>query len=335
MKYKGITYDVGTEYTSGSFSRSGLTREVIEKDIFEIKNNLNCNSVRIYGTKKDLLILATEEALKSGLNVWLSPRLINQDVQTTINFLEEIAKEVEILKSIYGDKEIVFIIAGEATIDLKGFLEGETIYDRIRNISKPSFFIKKAFGIKPKYQEALDNFLDESLLMVRKSFSGKVTYASAMWEIVDWTNFDFVSVNLYKASFNKSFFNKIIRKMKSKGKPLAITEFGCCTYLGADKKGPTGYTILDTTTEPPTFKEKRERDERTQADYIADLLQTFEKEGVAATFIFDFYEQKLTYSSNPGLDYDKASFAVTKSIGENKWKPKKSFSIISEYYRIN
>src|SRR6185437_9620250 len=116
------------------------------------------------------------------------------------------------------------------------------------------------------------------------------------WEIVDWTNFDFVSVNLYKASFNKSFFTKAIRKMKSKGKPLAITEFGCCTYTGADKKGPTGYTVLDTTTEPPTFKEKCQRDEQTQADYISDLLQTFEKEKVDATFIFDFYSQKLTYS---------------------------------------
>lgn len=333
MKYKGITYDVGTEYMLGSLTRSGLTREVIEKDIFEIKNNLNCNSIRIYGTEKHLLILAAEVALKSGLNVWLSPRLINENVQTTINFLEGIAKEVETLKSVYIDKEIVFIIAGEATIDLKGFLEGETIYDRIQNIAKPSFFIKKAFGIKPPYQNAFINFLHQSVLAVRKNFTGKITYASGMWEIVDWTIFDFVSINLYKASFNKSFFNKTIRKMESKGKPLAITEFGCCTYIGADRKGPTGYTVLDTTTEPPIFKEKCERDEQTQADYISDLLQTFEKEKVDATFIFDFYSQNLTHSSNPVLDYDKASFAVTKSIGKNKWEPKKSFYIISDYYK--
>lgn len=333
MKYKGITYDVGTEYTLGNLSRTGLTPEVIEKDIFEIKNNLNCNSIRIYGTRKHSLILATEIALKAGLNVWLSPRLINQNTQTTINFIQDIAKEVETFKSMYRANEIVFIVAGEATIDVKGFSEGETIYDRIQNIAKPFFFIKKALGIKPPYQKAFNNFLQQSFLAVREKFSGKISYASAMWEIVDWTIFDFVSINLYKASFNKSFFDKIIRKMKSKGKPLAITEFGCCTYIGADKKGPTGYMVLDKTTEPPAFKEKCERDEQTQADYISDLLQTFEKEKVDATFIFDFYNQKLTHSSNPDFDYDKASFGVTKSIGENKWEPKKSFYIISDYYK--
>jgi hypothetical protein len=153
-----------------------------------------------------------------------------------------------------------------------------------------------------------------------------------MWETVDWKPFDVVSINLYKASFNKSFFERTIRKMKSNGKPLAITEFGCCTYIGADKKGPTGYTVLDMTTEPPIFKEKCERDEKTQADYIEDLIQTFKKEKVDATFVFDFYMQKLLYNVNPSLDYDKASFAVTKSTGQNRWEPKMSFATVSKLY---
>lgn len=335
MKHKGISYDIGTEYIPGTLTRTELSPELIAKDMFEIKNNLNCNSVRIYGKEKQLLILASEIALRSGLNVWLSPRLINQDAETTIDIIRDIAVEVKILESKYTRQDIVFVVAAEASIDTKGFLVGETIYDRIQNIAKPSFFIKKALGIKPTYQKAFNGFLHNAVLTVRKNFSGKVTYAAAMWEIVDWTIFDFVSINLYKASFNKSFFSSTVKKMKSKGKPLAITEFGCCTYVGADKKGPTGYTVLDTTTNPPTFKEKCERSEKTQADYISDLLQTFEKEKVEATFVFDFYSQQYAFNVNADLDYDKASFSITKSVGPNKWEPKQSFGIISKFYKQN
>jgi len=60
MKYKGIPYRVSTEDIPGNISRSSvLTPEVIEKDIFEIKNRLNCDSIRIYGTQKHLLIPVT------------------------------------------------------------------------------------------------------------------------------------------------------------------------------------------------------------------------------------------------------------------------------------
>lgn len=332
MKYKGITYDIGTEYISGNTTRAGLTFEVIEKDLFQIKNNLNCNCVRIYGTDKKWLMIATQIALNTGLDVWLSPRLINENAQDTIDYIQNIAREVHIFKSLYPSREIVFILASEATIDVKGFISGETIYERIQSISKPSFFLKKALGITPSYQKPFNKFLSEACLAVKKHFSGRVTYACGMWETVDWKPFDIVSINLYKASFNKSFFERIIKKMKSEGKPLAITEFGCCTYIGADKKGPTGYTVLDTTTEPPTFKEKCERNEKTQADYIEDLLQTFNREKVDATFVFDFYMQKLLYNENPSLDYDKASFGLTKSTGQNRWEPKMSFATVSKLY---
>jgi len=123
--------------------------------------------------------------------------------------------------------------------------------------------------------------------------------------------------------------------MKSNDKPLAITEFGCCTYVGADKKGPSGYMVLDMTTAVPTFKEKCERSEETQATYILDLLRTYKKQNVVATFVFDFYSQSYTFNSNPDLDYDKASFSITKSMGQNKWERKLSFGTISKFYEGN
>jgi hypothetical protein len=49
VKFKGISYDIGTEYIPGTSTRSGLSAEIIARDMVEIKNNLNCNSVRIFG----------------------------------------------------------------------------------------------------------------------------------------------------------------------------------------------------------------------------------------------------------------------------------------------
>jgi len=332
MKYKGVTYDIGIEYAPGILTRTGLTSDLLVYDISEIKNNLNCNSIRIYGNDDELLILASELALQNGLHVWLSPRYVNADTKQTIEKLSEIAASAEELRLKYDNSEIILITGGEASIDTKGFLKGETIFDRIQNLSKPSFFIKKALGFKPEYQKDFISYLKQSADTVRSKFKGKITYASALWEDVDWSIFDIVSINLYKASFNKLFFERKVKQMSSKGKPLAITEFGCCCYVGADEKGPTGFSVLETTNNTPVFKENCERSEKTQATYITDLLLTYQQANVEATFIFDFYSQKYTYDDDPNLDYDKASFGITKSVGQNKWEPKLSFNAIAKFY---
>jgi len=312
-----------------------LNEDMVKSDMDAIKNKLNCNSIRIYGKESKLLLFASEIALQYGLNVWISPRLIDGNIENTLTYLKNIATEFELLKLKYPTQELILIIGGELTIDMNSFVQGNTIQERVANLVKPLFFIKNAFGIKPKYQKSFNKFLKDAVSLVKKEFSGKVTYASAMWEKVDWADFDFTSMNLYKASFNKSFFNQTLKKLLSVGKPVIITEFGCCSYNGAENKGPTGYSVLDSTKTPPLFKEVCIRNEKVQADYIVDLLQTFNKEQVAGSFIFDFYAQKLLYSDNPVNDYDMASFSITKSLGDNKWEPKESFYKIADYYREN
>ena len=333
MKYKGITYDIGTEYSPNNLTRDSLSSEQVKFDMNAIKNELNCNSVKIYGKKPEKLLLAAELALHYGLNVWLSPRLINENTDNTLKYLKSIAIEFEKLRTAHPNQELVFIIGGELTIDMTSFVEGNTIHDRIKNLTKPLFFIKNTLGIKPKYQNLFNQFLKDAVALVRNNFSGKITYASAMWEKVEWFDFDFVSMNLYKASFNRSFFNQTIKKLVAIGKPVIITEFGCCSYIGADKKGPTGFSVLDTSKNPPVFKEKCIRNETVQADYIIDLLQTYTKEKVTGVFIFDFYSQKNTFSSIPDNDYDMASFSITKSIENNAWEAKESFYKIGQYYK--
>jgi len=335
MKDKGITYDIGTEYTPNNFSRINFDAVVVDADMNAIKNDLHCNSVKIYGRDVDRLLLASTAALENGLNVWLSPRLIDGTIEETLAYIKEVAERFQQLKERFPNQETVFVVAGEATIDTKGFIKGCAIYERIKKIANPLFFIKNALGIKPAFQKSFNKFLKKSVAIVRNEFSGKVTYASAMWENVDWSIFDILSINLYKASFNEYSFDRKLRKLVSSGKPVAITEFGCCSFEGADQMGPTGYFVVDYTTTPPSFSQKCIRNENVQAEYILDLLNKYKMAGVASTFVFDFYSEGFLHDSNPEMDFDMASFSITKHTNQNKWEPKLAFERIGDYYANN
>jgi len=333
MKYKGITYDVGTEYSPGHSTVDELTAEKLICDFSAIKNELHCNSVRLYGKDIGRLSLAADIALKTGLHVWFSPRLIDAGIEDTLAYLKSAAKAAQLLQEKYPGQEIIFIIAGEATIDIAGFVDGDNLHQRIKNLMKPAFFIKNALGIKPGFQKQFDRFLTDAATVVKNEFKGKITYASAMWERLDWTLFDFVAMNLYKASFNASTFNKTLKSLFAKQKPVIITEFGCCSYNGADKKGPAGYFVLNTAVYPPVFTEPCTRNEQVQADYITGLLQTYDEFLVEGTFVFDFQTPKLPHNSDPSKDYDMASFSIIKTMENGSWQPKQSFDAVAEYYK--
>ncbi len=333
MKYKGITYDVGTEYTPGNFTVDGLPVERLMHDFSAIKNDLHCNSVRLYGKDIDKLSAAGDIALKAGLDVWFSPRLIDAGIADTLAYLQKAAKAAQLLKDNYPGQGVVFIIAGEATIDVAGFVEGHNLHQRIKNLMKPAFFIKNALGIKPAFQKQFDRFLNDAVSIVKNEFNGKITYASAMWEKVNWTLFDFVAMNLYKASFNASTFNKTLKSLFSNQKPVIITEFGCCSYNGADKKGPAGYFVLNSAVYPPVFTEPCVRNEQLQADYITGLLKTYDDFSVEGTFVFDFQTPKLPHNSDPSKDYDMASFSIVKTMEDGTWQTKQLFDALAKYYK--
>ena len=53
---------------------------------------------------------------------------------------------------------------------------------------------------------------------------------------------------------------------------MAVTEFGCCTYRGAQDRGALGWTIVDRKAQPPRLTEDVVRDEQVQADELVDVL---------------------------------------------------------------
>ena len=66
MKYKGVTYDIGTVYIPNVLTRDSLPLEIVRSDLHAIKNKLHCNSIRIYGKEPKRLLLASELALQYG-----------------------------------------------------------------------------------------------------------------------------------------------------------------------------------------------------------------------------------------------------------------------------
>jgi len=74
MKRKGVCYDVG-RVMMGEDWRPTFDLHMVHRELEIIKNDLHCNTVRICGLDLDRLMTATEDALKQGLEVWLSPEM--------------------------------------------------------------------------------------------------------------------------------------------------------------------------------------------------------------------------------------------------------------------
>lgn len=123
--------------------------------------------------------------------------------------------------------------------------------------------------------------------------------------------------------------------------PVAVTEFGCCTYRGAADRGGLGWAIIDGENSPARLDGPYERSEAEQVDYLRELLAIFADEGIDAAFWFTFAGYELPHRADPLLDLDMASYGVVKmhepAVGPPTdglgWQPKKVFAALAEAYR--
>jgi hypothetical protein len=190
------------------------------------------------------------------------------------------------------------------------------------------------------FHRNLNRFLATAVREVRRYFRGPVAYASGTWEEVDWRPFDFVAVDLYRDARNRETFRATLRRYCQHGKPVVITEFGCCTYRGAGDKGAFGWAIVDWEQHPPALKGTYVRDEDQQAMYLTELLDVFAEENVEGAFAFTFVMPKYPYHPDPRFDLDLASYGVVKSYPDGKgiaypdmpWEPKLSFHALARHY---
>ena len=350
MNRKGVFYDVGR--VMGFNWRPDFNPKIVRCELEIIKNDLHCNAVRIGGLNIDRLMTASEAALDVGLEVWFSPEMWDKSPEKTLKFVTKAAAAAETLNQRYPGR-LVFSVGSESTLFMQGIIPGKNLTARIKN---PQFrsCIKAGEHNKP-----LNEFLAKANDSVRKVFHGKLTYASLVWEAVDWELFDFVGVDAYRAIRIEDKYIEMLKPSFAHNKPVVITEFGYSTYQGGIgsegllSSSGIGSNIIDIKTlllhqipvlgrfVRPHLKGVHVRDEQWQAHKLVENLSVLDGAGVDGTFVFQFISQIKPYSDNPKFDLDMTSSSLVKYYDEGKhgttypdmtWEPKESFRAVADYY---
>jgi hypothetical protein len=336
MFLRGINYDVGTSFRKGELSRPEFNEADIESEIGIIRNELHCDAIKITGHDVQRLAKASAFALEQGLQVWLTPSYIDATKEEALAHLIDCAIVAEKLRVKYGN--IVFVVGFEYSLFLKGFIKGDTIYKRLGRMFSPWGMVLNLLGLRQGIYRKLNAFLKTAAGEIREHFGGDLTYASGEWEKINWDPFDIVGVDHYRAAYNKAIYTKQLQAYYKFNKPVAVLEFGCCAYKGAEDKGPTGWAITEVINDQRVIKGSPVRDETVQANYITELLDVFKQEKVLAAFVFTFINPMYKSNNDPRLDLDLASYGIVKPVNEAaykglQWIPKEAFYRLSAYYK--
>jgi hypothetical protein len=331
MRGKGINYDTGF-FPGGQDSRPGFDAETARRELRLIADDLHCTAVRISGAVPDRLEAAAQAAAEAGLEVWFSPFPCEATREELLEILADCARRAERIRA--AGTEVVFVAGCETSLFCPGYFDGDDSYARIETLRDGGMALWSRLGeIMAKFSV----YLAEAAAVVREHFHGKVTYAAGPWEFIDWTPFDFVAVDAYRAAENKHEFAEKLRGLSAHGKPVVATEFGSTTYAGAGDRGGMGWAILDTSVEPPVVDGDYVRSEEEQVAYFTELFDVFEEIGIDSAFWFTFATFRALHDpSDPRKDLDLAAYGVVKMTGpdtpELNWQPKKVFRAIAERY---
>ena len=351
MNRKGVCYDVGS-YMAFNW-RPHFEGEQVRREIEIIKDDLHCNAVKITGTDIGRLSLAARHAVESGLEVWFYPTLWDRPQEETLRYLARAAEAAEGVRQ--GGDKVVFVTEGELTLFMQGILEGRTLPKRI---ASPSFMAKVKAGEHNKPQNEI---LAKATQAVRSVYHGKVSYASLVWEQVDWGPFDFVGVDHYRAAKIEDRYVQMLEPSFKQGKPVVATEIGYATTHGG--AGDVGLLLSSAGLEEGLIDEKSRffhyklpligrlvrprlngehvRDEAWQAKKLVENLDILEKAGADGAFVSQFISEINPYSDDPRYDLDMASMSLVKyfeggrrgsTYPDMPWEPKESFRAVADYY---
>lgn len=332
MRRRGINYDVG-RVMMGELWRPLFDPTVIHRELEILKNDLHCNAVRICGLDLERLITASEDALKQGLEVWLSPELWDRSQEETLDYLVQAARVAEELRAAYP-QQLVLSVGTELTLFMQGLVEGQNLMERM---SHPTFWETLRSGA---HNQPLNAFLQNATRAIRQVFHGSLTYMSIPPEAVDWSHFDFVGIDMYREARTRDIYGNMVKRYFVHNKPVVIGEFGCCTYQGAENAGAMGWAIVDPESNPVQLNGDYVRDEDVQARELTDMLSILDNVGVDSAFVFTFISPLLTYHEDPRYDFDMASYSLVKSYADKhgttypdmSWEPKKAFQAVADYF---
>ena len=328
LTLRGITYDVGTEFVHGTPSRRHWQLDDVSRDLRVIREVLGCNSVAVFGTLLPRILQAARIALDLDLHVVLQLRSLDVDKAGTLARIREAARAAAAIDAPAG--RIALNLGCEITLFTHGFLPGRDFRRRIANLWWSWPWLLAA-------NPMLAAFLRRAVAAVRAEYQGPLTYSSGSWETPDWRPFDFVGVDLYRDRENEENYPQVLRRYFAHGKPVIVTEFGCCAYEGAERLGGAGWMAIDHGTDPPTVKPGHVRSERVQAETVAALIDLYQSESVHGAYLYDFLQTENLHDSDPRRDLDMAGYGIVKPApradGGVTWEPKAAFHAVAKRYR--
>lgn len=333
LRGRGVNYDTGFFGTS----RPEFDLSVVRRELEIVARDLHCNAVRISGQDPERISAAAECAAEQGLEIWFAPFPVDVEAPGLLELFADCAARAERLRRDGAD--VTLVLGCELSLFAPGFIPGRTTHDRIAEFAspEPSPALREAHRALP---DTLDPLLAGAAGAAREAFAGRITYAAGKWEPVDWSRFDVVSVDLYREGTDTDAYREKLRSYLAVGKPVAVTEFGCCTFRGASAKGGLGWMIADESTDPWRIRGEYERDEAEQAQLLRELLGLFAEEGVDSAFWYTFANFDHPHRDDPVLDLDLASYGLVKILDGRTgsaypglgWEPKEAFRALADVY---
>lgn len=323
--YKGINYDTGFEpYGPANSSRKIFDTQVVRREMQIIADDLHCTHVRITGFDPGRISIAARHAVEAGLSVWFSPFPCNLTVGELLEYLVNCAHKAEEIRQI--SVNTVFTMGCELSTFNSGFLPGNHLLERTLAFAEFDQW-------QPAMNEKLKVFFEKTVPEVRQYFKGSITYAAGEWEEIDWSIFDIVSVDLYRAKHNQPYYEQQLKTYKAHHKPVAITEFGCCPARGAAELGGNAtFTVLSLQAGGLVVNEGWQYSEEEQVNYLKEVFSIFTASGVDFAFWFTFATYEKLHNNIAKHNLDMASYGIVqmldgagKTYADMQWEPRKAF----------
>jgi hypothetical protein len=348
LNRRGVIYDTGMVFSGPGYNiptRPRLDLATAERELLIMRDDLHCNAVRLVGREVDRLVQVAERALALGLEVWLSAALWGRPPDETLRYCLSAAEQAERLRQQHPDR-FVLVLGSELTLFMDGIVPGRDFAARTREA-----FTRIKAG-DHSASDRLNDFLGRASTAVRGVYHGPLTYASLVWEDVDWDRFDLIGVDHYRDARIKDRYAEMLQPLLALGKPVINTEFGMRTYRGAENDGTLGFGVADQVRVGlhhlpvigPFVRERLNgdyvRDEAMQARELTEILTILDAAGGDGAFVAEFVTAGATFSDKPRYDLDMNAFALVKTYRHGKgttypdmtWEPKQSFHAVADYY---
>ncbi|MEU6542113.1 abortive phage infection protein [Streptomyces sp. NPDC046859] len=331
LRHRGVVYTVGAGETPGT--AWSVTR--MRADVRVIRDVLHADTLDVTGDGVDRLTATAAEAAERGLHVWLQPTFADIPARDILETVAECGRFAERLRR--QGASVDFSVGCEFWLFVPGIVPGATVLERVANLRNGGVDMAAM-------RRRLAAFTARAAATGRSVFHGRLGYAAAQdeeFEPVDWGLFDVVGIDYYSWFPRRPEYVRDLRRYLRWGKPLAITEFGTCAFVGAPRTAGMGWDIVDRTKEPNEIKGDVVRSERTQAACLTDLVDVFESMGLYAAMAFEFVTPDAPHRpDDPRHDLDLASYAITKPLRDRPddpaspwhWEPKEAFHALAARY---